>query len=68
VCQLLDIIILCPIIYLDYFWCIKYQYMHKYMKIGKRNGKRKKKRVFPLAGPGGIFGPAERGRARGQAA
>jgi hypothetical protein len=43
---LLDIIILCPIIYLDYFWCIKYQYMHKYVKIGKRNGKRKKKRVF----------------------
>jgi hypothetical protein len=33
---------LCPIIYLDYLWCIKYQYMHKYMKIGKRNGKRKK--------------------------
>jgi hypothetical protein len=58
VCQLLDITILCPIIYLDYFWCIKYQYMHKYMKIGKRNGKRKKKRGFLLTGPGGIFGPA----------
>jgi hypothetical protein len=52
---LLDIIILCPIIYLDYFWCIKYQYMHKYMKIGKRNGKRKRKRDFLLAGPGGRF-------------
>jgi hypothetical protein len=61
---LLDVIILCPIIYLDYFWCIKYQYMHKYMKIGKRNGKRKKKRDFLLAGPGGIFGTAKRGRAR----
>jgi hypothetical protein len=39
VCQVLNIIILCPIIYLDYFWCIKYQYMHLYMKIGKRKGK-----------------------------
>jgi hypothetical protein len=38
--------------------------MHKYMKIGKRNGKRKKKRNFLLARPGWIFGPAERGRAR----
>jgi hypothetical protein len=34
VCQVLNIIILCLIIYLDYFWCIKYQYMHLYMKIG----------------------------------
>jgi hypothetical protein len=50
---LLNVIILCPTIYLDYFWCIKYQYMHKYMKIEKRNGKRKKKRDFLLAGPGG---------------
>jgi hypothetical protein len=36
---------LCPIIYLDYFWCIKYKYMHLYMKIGKekwRKGKRKR--------------------------
>jgi hypothetical protein len=48
---------LCPIIYLDYFWCIKYQYMHKYMKIGKRNGKRKKKRDFPANWAGGDFGP-----------
>ena len=57
-CQLLNIIILCPIIYLDYFWCIEYQYMHKYMKIGKRNGKRKKKRNFPANWAGGDFGPA----------
>jgi hypothetical protein len=38
--------------------------MNKYMKIEKRNGKRKKKRGFLLTGPGGIFGPAERRRAR----
>jgi hypothetical protein len=37
--------------------------MHKYMKIGKRNGKRKKKRVFPSSWAKGDFGPAERGRA-----
>jgi hypothetical protein len=30
------------------------------------NGKRKKKRDFLLAGPGGVFGPAERERARGR--
>jgi hypothetical protein len=27
------------------------------MKMGKRNGKRKRKRNFQLAGPGGDFGP-----------
>jgi hypothetical protein len=27
------------------------------MKMGKRNGKRKRKRDFQLAGPGGDFGP-----------
>jgi hypothetical protein len=36
--------------------------MHKYMKIGKRNGKRKKKRDFPAnwagGGGGGKFSPA----------
>jgi hypothetical protein len=38
------------------------------MKMGKRNGKRKKKRNSQLAGPGGDFGPAERRRvlARGR--
>jgi hypothetical protein len=61
----LNIIILCPIIYLDYVWCIKYQYIHKYMKIGKRNGKRKKKRDFLATGPGG-FRPS-RARAGGPA-
>jgi hypothetical protein len=33
-------------------------YIYIYMKIGKRNGKRKKKRNSQLAGLGGIFGPA----------
>jgi hypothetical protein len=33
--------------------------MHIYMKIGKINGKGKKKRDFLLNGPGGgVFGPA----------
>jgi hypothetical protein len=63
--KFLNIIILCPIIYLDYFWCIKYQYMHMYMKIGKRNGKGKRKGISMLTRPGGDFGPA-RGRARGR--
>jgi hypothetical protein len=45
VCQVLNIIILCPIIYLDYFWCIKYQYMHLYMKIGKEKGEKEKGRM-----------------------
>jgi hypothetical protein len=63
VCQFLDIIILCPKIYLDYFWCIKYQYIYIYIKIGKEKEKRKRKGFSLLAGPGGDFGPAGRGRA-----
>jgi hypothetical protein len=40
--------------------------MHKYMKIGKINGKRKKKRDFLLAGPGGFLAqPSARARAGG---
>jgi hypothetical protein len=63
---LLDIIILRPIIFLDYFWCIKYQYMNKYVKIGKRNGKMKKKRVFSASwAEGGGFRPNRARRARG---
>jgi hypothetical protein len=56
----------CPIIYLNYFWCIKYQHINIYMKIGKRNGKRKKKRNSKLTGPGGFW--LGRARARGVAA
>jgi hypothetical protein len=65
--KFLNIVILCPIIYLDYFWCIKYQYMHTYMKLGKRNGKRKKEKGFPCNWVGGDFGPAG-ARARARAA
>jgi hypothetical protein len=36
--------------------------MNKYMKIGKRNGKRKKKRDFPANWAGGDFGLAEPAR------
>jgi hypothetical protein len=39
--------------------------MNIYMKIGKRNGKRKKKRNSELTGLGG-FRPSERRRARGR--
>jgi hypothetical protein len=35
------------------------------MKMGKRNGKRKKKKEFSDSWAGGNFGLAERGRARG---
>jgi hypothetical protein len=28
---------------INYFWCIKYQHINIYMKMGKRNGKRKRK-------------------------
>ena len=48
-------------IYLDYFWYIKYQHISIYMKMGKGNGKRKRKREKQLAGPGGgDFGPSGR--------
>jgi hypothetical protein len=43
----------------------EYTYIHENRK---KNGKRKKKRDSHLAGPVGDFGPAERGRARGQVA
>jgi hypothetical protein len=64
VCQVLNIIVLCSLIYLDYFWCIKYQYMNLYMKIGKRNGKKKRKRDFPANWAGGISAQPRRVRAR----
>jgi hypothetical protein len=69
VCQVLNIIILCPIIYLDYFWCIKYQYINIYMKIGKEKGEKEKDKEFSVSWARGGFGPAgPRARPRGHAA
>jgi hypothetical protein len=65
VCQVLNIIILCHIKYLDYFWCIKYQYINIHVKLGKVNGKKKRKGFSWLTGSGGIR-PSQR-RARGHA-
>jgi hypothetical protein len=60
---LLDIIILCPIIYLEYFWCVKYQYIYIYIN-RKRKRKKEKEKGFPqLAGPGGIRPSRARARA-----
>jgi hypothetical protein len=65
VCQFLDIIILCLKIYLDYFWCIKYQYINIYIKLGKEKGKRKGFSL--LARSGGILAqPGAGARRRGQ--
>jgi hypothetical protein len=64
VCQVLNIIILCPIIYLDYFWCLKYQYMHLYMKIGKEKGEKEKEKGFSGSWARGGFWPNERAGAR----
>jgi hypothetical protein len=65
VCQLLDIIILCPKIYLDYFWCIKYQHIYIYIKIGREKEKEKEKRIPQLAEWGGILAQPSAG-ARGR--
>jgi hypothetical protein len=62
---LLDIIILCPIIYLDDFWCIKYQYIYIYIKIGKEKGEIKRKGVSSASWAGGRIRPS---RARARAA
>jgi hypothetical protein len=67
-CQVLNIIILCPIICLDYFWCIKYQYKPLYMKIGKRNGKKKRKKDFLANWARGGFRPSRGERACARAA
>jgi hypothetical protein len=44
---------LCPIIYLDYFWFIKYQYIYIYIIIGKEKGKRKRKGISLASWAGG---------------
>jgi hypothetical protein len=69
------LVFLCPIVYLNYFWCIKYQHIIIYMKMGKRNGKKEKgipacwAEVEILAQPGasarasvagGLAGPSAR--------
>jgi hypothetical protein len=45
---------------LDYLWCIKYQHISLYMKIGKENRKKKNEKGFldSWARGGGDFGPA----------
>jgi hypothetical protein len=53
----------CPIIYLNYFWYIKYWHIVLYEKNGNRKEKIKRKRVSCLAGPEGVFWP-NRARAR----
>jgi hypothetical protein len=62
------LLFLCPIVYLNYFWCIKYQHIITYMKMGKRNGKRKRKGNSCLLGRGEILahpGASERARVAG---
>jgi hypothetical protein len=50
------LLFLCPIIYLNYFWCIKYQHTNIYIyENGKNKWEKKKKREFLLAGPGVIL-------------
>jgi hypothetical protein len=49
------LLFLFPIIYLNYFWCIKYQHIIIYMKMGKRNRKRKRKGFSCLLGRGEIL-------------
>jgi hypothetical protein len=59
----------CPIIFLNYFWYIKYWHIIPYEKNGKRKEKIKRK-VFPalLGRGGGVFWPTQaRARARGHA-
>jgi hypothetical protein len=57
----------CPIIYLNYFWCIKYQHINVYMKMEKEMGKGKRKRDSQLARPRGFRPSRARVRARARA-
>jgi hypothetical protein len=45
-------------IYLDYSWYIKYHHISIYIKMGKGNVKRKKKKGKPTSWAGGDFGPS----------
>jgi hypothetical protein len=58
------LLFLCPIIYLNYFWYIKYLHIIIYVKNGKRNEKIKRKRISCLAGPGGFRPTRARARRR----
>jgi hypothetical protein len=60
------LLFLCPMIYLNYFWCIKYQHINIYMKMGKRNGEKRKGFSCLLGRSGGCFRPS-RARARARA-
>jgi hypothetical protein len=60
------LLFLCPIIYLNYFWCIKYQHINIYVKMGKRHGKREKKKEFQVNRAGGDSGLVGGGRAASQ--
>ena len=67
VCQVLNIIILCHIKYLDYFWCIKYQYKNIYVKMGKRKWEKEKEKGFLANWARGEIRPSQVASARGQA-
>jgi hypothetical protein len=65
VCKFLYLIIFVPYNLSRLFLVHKISaYKYIYMKMGKRNGKRKRKRNFQLAGPGGISAHQARARAR----
>jgi hypothetical protein len=64
------LLFLCPIIYLNYFWCIKYQHINIYENGEKKMGKEKEKE-FLASWAGGCFWPSRaraRARPRGRAA
>jgi hypothetical protein len=42
-----------PYNFLDFFWCIKYQYIYIYIKIGKEKVKRKRKGISSTSWAGG---------------
>jgi hypothetical protein len=61
------LLFLCPIIYLNYFWCIKYHHINIYIyENGKKKWEKKKKKGFPACWAGGNFNPPGRERARGR--